>query len=208
MIMGGQIFVLSAPSGAGKSTIADALMKRVEGMAYSVSHTSRPPRGRERNGVDYHFVNRHTFKEMIEKKAFLEWAEVHDHFYGTAFDTVESGMTSGVDILMDVDVQGGRNIKKRFSHAVLIFILPPSLKILEIRLKGRGTDDRKVIQKRMAQASEEIKNCSWYDYIIINDDLEKAFLEAQSIILSSRCRSERRMGWVSNHFEWVNPSSH
>ena len=155
--MGGQIFVLSAPSGAGKSTIADALMKRVEGMAYSVSHTSRPPRGRERNGIDYHFVSRHTFKEMIEKQAFLEWAEVHGHFYGTALDAIKIRMSSGVDILMDVDVQGGRNVKKRFSDAVLTFILPPSLEILETRLKGRGTDDRNVIQKRMAQASEEIK---------------------------------------------------
>ncbi|MCG6880980.1 MAG: guanylate kinase, partial [Deltaproteobacteria bacterium] len=181
---------------------------RVKGMAYSVSHTSRPPRGRERNGVDYHFVNQHAFREMIENKDFLEWAEVHGHLYGTALDTVQGQMTSGVDILMDVDVQGGRNVKEQFSDAVLIFILPPSLKILETRLKGRGTDDQKVIQERMAQASEEIKNCSWYDYIIINDDLEKAFLEAQSIILSSRCRSERRMNWVSNHFEWVNPSSH
>ena len=203
MIMGGQIFVLSAPSGAGKSTIAEALMKRVEGMAYSVSHTSRPPRGRERNGVDYHFVNRHTFREMIEKKAFLEWAEVHGHFYGTALDTLKSRMTSDIDILMDVDVQGGRNVKKKFSDAVLIFVLPPSLKILETRLKGRGTDDPKVIQKRMAQASEEIKNCSWYDYIIINDDLEKAISEARSIVLSSRCRSERRMHWVGTQFGLV-----
>lgn len=208
MIMGGRIFVFSAPSGTGKSTIAEALMKRVEGMAYSVSHTSRPPRGRERNGVDYHFVNQRTFREMIEKKAFLEWAEVHAHLYGTALDTVKGQMTSGLDILMDVDVQGGRNVKDQFSDAVLIFILPPSLEILEKRLTARGTDDRKMIQKRMAQASEEIKNCSWYDYIIINDDLKKAVFEAQSIILSSRCRSERRMDWVSNHFELVNPSSH
>jgi guanylate kinase len=207
MIMGGQIFVLSAPSGAGKSSIAEALMKRVDGMAYSVSHTSRPPRGRERNGVDYHFINQHTFREMIEKKAFLEWAEVHAHLYGTALDTVKGQMTSGLDILMDVDVQGGRNVKDQFSDAVLIFILPPSLKILEKRLTARGTDDRKMIQKRMAQASEEIKNCWWYDYIIINNDLKKAVFEAQSIILSSRCRSERRMAWVSNHFELVNPSS-
>ena len=112
--MCGQIFVLSAPSGAGKSTIADALMKRVEGMVYSVSHTSRPPRGRERNGVDYHFVNRSTFKEMIEKQAFLEWAEVHGHFYGTALDTVKSRMSSGVDILMDVDVQGDEMSRNGF----------------------------------------------------------------------------------------------
>jgi guanylate kinase len=207
MSMTGQIFVFSAPSGAGKSTIAEALIERFDSLAYSISHTSRPPRGAEQDGVDYHFVNRSTFKEMIEKNAFLEWAQVHGHLYGTSLEAVQRQMSAGSDILMDVDVQGGRNVKTRFPHAFLIFLLPPSLKILEKRLKARGTDDLVVIQKRMAQASEEIKNCSWYDYIVINDDLEKAILEAQSIILSSRCRRERRMDWVSTHFDTISPVS-
>jgi guanylate kinase len=207
MSMSGQIFVFSAPSGAGKSTIAEALIQRFDSLAYSISHTSRPLRGAEQDGVDYHFVNRNTFKEMIEKNAFLEWAQVHGHLYGTSLEAVKRQMSAGSDILMDVDVQGGRNVKKRFPDAVLIFLLPPSLKILEKRLRDRGTDDLVVIQKRMAQASDEIKNCSWYDYIVINDDLEKAILEAQSIILSTRCRRERRMDWVSTHFDTITPVS-
>ena len=205
MIMTGQIFVFSAPSGTGKSTIAEALMKRVEGLAYSISHTSRPPRGSEQDGVDYHFVSRSTFREMIDKNAFLEWAEVHGHLYGTAFDAVKAQMAAGSDVLMDVDVQGGRNVKNQFPDSILIFLLPPSLEILEKRLIARGTDDRMVIRKRMAQAAEEIKSCSWYDFIVINDDLEKAIHETQSIIVSERCRWVRRMDWASAHFEGITP---
>jgi guanylate kinase len=205
--MSGQIFVFSAPSGAGKSTIAEALIERFDSLAYSISHTSRPPRGAEQDGVDYHFVNGSTFEEMIEKNVFLEWARVHGHLYGTSLEAVKRQMSAGSDILMDVDVQGGRNVKNRFPDAVLIFLLPPSLEILEKRLRDRGTDDPVVIEKRMVQASLEIKNCSWYDYIVINDDLEKAVLEAQSIVLSARCRRERRMDWVASHFDTFSPVS-
>jgi guanylate kinase len=197
----GQIFVFSAPSGAGKSTIARALMERVEGLAYSISHTSRPPRGSEQNSVDYHFVSRSTFREMIEKNAFLEWAQVHGHLYGTSLAAINKQASAGFDILMDLDVQGGRNVKKQSPDSVLIFLLPPSLKVLENRLTTRGTDDPSVVRKRMVQASEEIKSCSRYDYIVINDDLEKAISEAQAIIVSERCRRARRMDWVSAHFK-------
>jgi len=175
-------------------------MERVEALAYSISHTSRPPRGIERDSVDYHFVAVDTFREMIGRNAFLEWAEVHGHLYGTSFDAVKAQMSAGFDILMDVDVQGGRNIKKQFPESVLIFLLPPSLKILEKRLTARGTDAPSVVRKRMAQVSEEIKSCSLYDYIVINDDLKKAISEAQSIIVSERCRRVRRMDWVRTHF--------
>ena len=201
MIMAGQIFVFSAPSGAGKSTIAEALMESVEALAYSISHTSRRPRGIEQDGVDYHFVSRSIFREMIEKNAFLEWAEVHGHFYGTSSAAINHQILAGLDILMDVDVQGGRNIKKQFPGSVLIFLLPPSLKSLENRLTTRGTDDPSAVKRRLAQASEEIKSCPWYDYIVINDDLEKAIDEARSIIVSDRCRRVRRMDWVSAHFK-------
>ena len=199
--MTGQIFVFSAPSGAGKSTIAEALMERVDGLAYSISHTSRPPRGSEQDGVDYHFITRSTFRDMIEKNAFLEWAQVHGHLYGTSLEAINKQVSGGFDILMDVDVQGGRNVKKQSPDSVLIFLLPPSLETLENRLTTRGTDGPSVVRKRMAQASEEIKSCSWYDYIVINDDLEKAIHEAQSIIVSERCRRLRRMDWVSAHFK-------
>jgi guanylate kinase len=206
--MTGQFFVFSAPSGTGKSTIAEALMERFDRLAYSISHTSRLPRGTEQDGIDYHFVTESTFREMIERNAFLEWAEVHGHLYGTAFDAVKAQMSAGSDILMDVDVQGGRNVKKQFPDSTLIFLLPPSLEILKQRLTARGTDDPEVIEKRMAQASEEIRHCSWYDYIIINDDLEKAVFEAQSIIVSARCRRTYRMEWVNSHFEEIRAISH
>ena len=203
MIMTGQIFVFSAPSGAGKSTIAEALMERVDALAYSISHTNRRPRGSEQDGVDYHFVTRSTFRDMIEKNAFLEWAEVHGHLYGTSLTAINAQVSAGFDILMDLDVQGGRNVKDQFPDSVLIFLLPPSLKVLENRLATRGTDDPAVVRKRMVQASEEIKSCSWYDYIVINDDLEKAIDEARSIIVSERCRRVRRMDWVSAHFKRI-----
>lgn len=199
--MTGQIFVFSAPSGTGKSTIAEALMKRLDNLAYSISHTSRPPRGTEQNGTDYHFVSESTFRKMVERNAFLEWAPVHGYLYGTAFEAVKAQISAGCDILMDVDVQGGRNVKKQSPESTLIFLLPPSLEILKKRLTDRGTDDPKEIQKRLSKASGEIKNCSWYDYIVINDDLEKAVLEAQSIIVSARCRRVRRMDWVNARFE-------
>ncbi|OQY44107.1 MAG: guanylate kinase [Desulfobacteraceae bacterium 4572_87] len=198
--MTGQIFVFSAPSGTGKSTIAEALMERFDRLAYSISHTSRPPRGAEQDGIGYHFVTESDFREMIQKNAFLEWAQVHDHLYGTAFDAVKAQMSAGSDILMDVDVQGGRSVKKQFPESVLIFLLPPSLEILRKRLTDRGTDDPAAIKKRMEKASEEIKHCSWYDYIIINDDLEKAVFEAESIIVSARCKKSRRIDWVAAHF--------
>jgi len=206
--MTGQFFVFSAPSGTGKSTIAEALMERFDRLAYSISHTSRLPRGNEQDGIDYHFVTERNFREMIERNAFLEWAEVHGHLYGTALDTIKAQMSAGSDILMDVDVQGGRNVKKQFPESTLIFLLPPSLETLKQRLTARGTDDPEVIEKRMAQASEEIRQCSWYDYIIINDDLEKAVFEAQSIIVSARCRRAYRMAWVNSHFEEIRAISH
>ena len=199
--MTGQIFVFSAPSGTGKSTIAEALMERVEALVYSISHTSRRPRGSEQDGVDYYFVTRSTFKEMIEQNAFLEWAEVYGHLYGTSLAAINAQISAGFDILMDVDVQGGRNVKKQFPESVLIFLLPPSLETLEDRLTTRGTDDPSVVRKRMAQVSKEIKSCSWYDYIVINDDLEKAIYEAQCVIMSERCRRVRRMDWISTHFK-------
>lgn len=199
--MSGQLFVISAPSGTGKSTVAMAVRQRVPGLGYSISHTTRKPRGNERNGIDYHFVDDETFTKMIDEGAFVEWAKVYDNFYGTSSSDLQDLTASGLDVLMDVDIQGGRNIKKRFPDSVLIFLLPPSLEELERRLRKRGTDDEPVIESRMEIAADDIKNCVWYDYIIVNDKLETAIDETQSIIVSERCLTERQLPGIRKLFD-------
>ena len=199
--MSGNLFVISAPSGAGKSTIIKALKERIEGLGYSISHTSRKPRGSENDGIDYHFLQKETFRSMINAGAFVEWAQVYDDLYGTSFSSLDEQTASGLDVLLDLDTQGGKNIKKHFKKSVLIYVLPPSLDVLEKRLMARGTDDETVIKSRMEKTSSEIKQCVWYDYIIVNDDLEKAIKEAQAIILSVRCRTDQQALMVKEMFD-------
>ena len=199
--MSGKLFVISAPSGTGKSTVAMAVRQRVPGLGYSISHTTRKPRGNERNGIDYHFVDHETFTKMIDATDFVEWAKVYGNFYGTSSSGIKNLTASGLDVLMDVDIQGGRNIKNRFPDSVLIFLLPPSLEELERRLRKRGTDDEPVIESRMESAVDDIKNCVWYDYIIVNDKLEPAIDEAQSIIVSERCLTARQLPGIRNLFD-------
>lgn len=200
--MSGILFVISAPSGGGKSTITAAVRQRVEGLGYSISHTTRKPRGDEQDGVDYHFVDSRTFTQMIDEGAFVEWARVYDHLYGTSSSGLKELIDSGIDILLDVDVQGGRNIKTRFPDSVLIFLFPPSLKVLGQRLRERGTDDEAVVRGRMEQAADDIRNCVWYDYIIVNDKLEKAIDDTQSIIISERCLTERQLPEIKKMFDF------
>ena len=199
--MSGKLFVISAPSGTGKSTILMAVRQRLPGLGYSISHTTRKPRGNERNGIDYHFVDDRTFTKMIDQGDLVEWAKVYDNFYGTSSSNLQDQTASGLDVLMDVDIQGGRNIKKRFPDSVLIFLLPPSLEELERRLRKRGTDDEPVIESRMEMAADDIKNCVWYDYIIVNDKLEPAIDEAQSNIVSERCLTARQLPGIRNLFD-------
>jgi guanylate kinase len=196
--MSGQLFVISAPSGAGKSTIVKELRKRVQSLGYSISHTSREPRGTEVDGTDYHFVSKETFNRMIETGAFVEWAKVYNDFYGTSFSSIDKQSALGVDVLLDLDARGARNIRTHFQNSVLIYVLPPSLGILEKRLRERGTDNERAIRTRMEKASEEVKECAWYDYVIINDNMEKAVGEAQSVIVAERCRTARQMAKVKD----------
>mgnify|MGYP001393536384 CR=1 FL=1 len=189
----GRIFVVSGPSGTGKSTLIRETRGKVPALGYSISHTSRPPRGREKNGVEYHFVSREIFQKMIDQGDFVEWAEVYQDLYGTSVSSLTSQIHLGVDVIMDIDVQGARNIKGHFREAILIYVLPPSLEILEKRLRERGTDDEKSIRTRLKKAAKEIKNCVAYDYLLFNDELEQAVEELKSIVIAERCRKSVRL---------------
>jgi guanylate kinase len=193
MTVAGSIFVLSGPSGAGKSTIIRQVRENVTMLHYSVSHTSRKPRGTEVDGVDYHFVARDTFAGMINEGEFVEWAEVYHEYYGTSVSSLEGPTSQGLDIIMDVDPQGARNIKSRFETSTLIYILPPSMEELERRLKNRGTEGEEAVQKRLGKALKEIKDCLWYDYLVFNDDLATAAEEVKSVVTAERCRRARRL---------------
>ena len=200
MSAAGRIFVVSGPSGSGKSTLIREVRQKVADLGYSVSHTSRPPRGQEKNGVEYHFVSRESFQEMIDKGEFVEWAEVYRDLYGTSVSSLRSQITIGLDVIMDIDVQGGRNIKDHFKDAILIYVLPPSLEILEKRLRARGTDDEKAIRTRLKKAGKEIKNCVSYDYLVFNDQLDQAVEEMKSILIAERCRKSVRLAKAQTLF--------
>jgi guanylate kinase len=198
--MAGQLFVISAPSGAGKSTIIRRLRERVQDLGYSVSHTTRQPRPDEQNGTHYHFVDVETFLSMKERGEFAEWARVYGDFYGTSRASLHQQTALDRDVLLDLDVQGAKNIKDSDEESVLIYVLPPSLSVLERRLRERGTDEEDVIQRRLQKAREEIRHCVFYDHIIINDSLERAVGEAEAVIRSERSRTERRLPTVGALF--------
>jgi len=196
----GQLFVITAPSGTGKTTIIDIIRKKIEGIGYSVSHSTRPPRTGEVNGVHYYFVTRKDFEKMIEAHEFVEWTVVYDHLYGTSMSSVESTLSSGKDLLLDLDIQGAQEIKKQFPEATLIFIFPPSLEILHERLQRRSSQDDTNIGLRAGKAAEEIRKCRDYDYLVINDDLNQAAREVEAIIIAQRAKTERRFPLVQEIF--------
>jgi guanylate kinase len=188
----GLLLVLSAPSGAGKTTLAHRLIQQFPEAKFSISYTTRAPRGAEKNGVDYHFIDPLTFHQMIDRGEFVEWAEVHGHFYGSGRSVVEQAFNSRGIAVFDIDVQGGTAIKRKFPDATLIFILPPSIEELERRLRARGTDTEDVIRRRMLAARAEIeRGAHSYDYLIINDQLDRAFMELKSVVIAERCRRGR-----------------
>lgn len=188
----GILFAVSAPSGGGKSTVLKAIRDRYPDLGYSVSATSRAPRGSERDGVDYHFVSLAKFQEMIAQNAFFEWAVVHGNYYGTPREAVELMLAEGRDVLMDIDVQGARSLKEQCPGAVTIFLLPPSMATLEARLRGRHTDKEDVIQLRLKNAAREISECAAFDYVLVNDDLQRVVQDVSSILIAEGCRSYRQ----------------
>jgi guanylate kinase len=193
MSVSGSVFVVSGPSGAGKSTIIKHVRVTVPSLSYSVSHTSRKPRGAEADGVDYHFVSRETFARMIEKGEFAEWAEVYEEYYGTSFSSLEGPTSHGYDVIMDVDVRGAANIKARVKESILVYVLPPSLEELAERLKSRGTESDEAVRARLEKAAEEIRNCLWYDYLIFNEELMRAVEEMKSVIIAEQCSRSRQL---------------
>ncbi len=184
----GTLFIVSAPSGAGKTSMVRALMERDPDLGFSVSHTTRPPRPGEVDGRDYHFVDVHTFERMVEEGAFLEYARVFDNYYGTSRAAVEAQLAEGRDVFLDIDWQGARQVRQAWPEAVSIFVLPPSREALEARLRGRGTDSDEVIAGRMARAVDEASHYDEYDYLIVNDDFETAVGDLGAIVRARRLR--------------------
>jgi len=185
------IIIVSAPSGAGKTSICDALIKSDKNIVYSVSTTTREPRKGEKNGREYFFVNDSEFKKMVKTNMFVEWAKVHDHFYGTSKKVLEQTINKGKDILLDIDVQGAVKIKKQYKDALMIFITTPSLKILKERLIKRNKDSLEVIKRRIENAKKELTYLPKYDYLILNDKLDKSIQEVKSVICAERLSIKR-----------------
>lgn len=193
----GLMFVLSSPSGAGKTTLSRLLIDRTSGLKMSVSATTRPMRPGEVNGKDYTFVDKATFEAMVKADELLEWATVFDNSYGTPRGPVEAALSAGQDVLFDIDWQGTQQLKhKAREDVVSVFILPPSVSDLEKRLHSRAQDSDEVIRKRMSRASHEMSHWAEYDYIVINHDVDEAFAEVQSILKAERLKRERRTGLV------------
>lgn len=197
----GGLYIVSAPSGAGKTTIMRGLMQQMEGLAFAISHTTRPPRPGEVDGHDYHFVSSEEFGRMVEAGDFVEWAEVHGNRYGTSRSMLESMVSAGTDVLHDIDVQGARQIRESGIKAVFVFVLPPSLSVLEQRLRGRQSDSDEVIRRRLENAIEEIRGYCMYDYVILNDGLDNAIEDFRSIVASGRLTvSGIDEDWIKKNF--------
>jgi len=182
------VYIISAPSGSGKSTLVEKVRKIVPGLNFSISYTTRQPRGNERNGIEYFFVSRDDFDQMMRRGEFLEYAEVFGNCYGTAKRFLERAQQEGHDLLLDIDVQGAAQIKRKLPQAVSIFILPPDRKTLESRLRNRSLDKEDVIQRRLVTASREIEKYRDYDYILINDRLEDSVEALKAILLAERLK--------------------
>jgi guanylate kinase len=194
MMNKGFLLVLSAPSGCGKTTILHKVMASLPGLVFSVSHTTRTPRPGEQDGRDYHFVDKEQFKEIRDRRpsGFLEWAEVHGNYYGTSRSDVASRLDEGLDVILDIDVQGAAQIS-RHAEPVSVFIAPPSLFELERRLRGRGTESPETLALRLANAEQELRDAVRYTYLIVNDQLDVAVRSLQAIIIAERCRRRRHL---------------
>jgi len=188
----GLLFVVSAPSGTGKTTVVEHLVERTPRLRQSISFTSRPARSGERDGVDYNFVSREAFEKMVREDAFLEWAEIFEHKYGTSRTQTELALASGTDLVLVIDVQGARQVRAQMPEAVGIFVLPPSLESLAMRLRGRNKDSAEAIERRLATARAEVDTVADYDYVVVNDELDRCVEEIDAIVMAERAKLARR----------------
>lgn len=196
----GVLYILSAPSGAGKTTLCREIIDIFPHLRHSVSYTTRAPRPSEVHGKDYFFVSMDEFRRMIDADEFAEWAEVHGNCYGTSIRTLEENRAAGVDLILDIDIQGARQLQERYAGGVYIFILPPSFEELRRRLNRRSSDSDEVISRRINAAAGEIRESRWYDYIIVNDQFSRAVEELKSVIIAEQCRTARVLDAVSGIF--------
>lgn len=185
------LLIVSSPSGAGKTTLCNRLRAEFPQLRFSVSHTTRKPRPNEVDGREYHFTDKDTFSRMVDENAFAEWAHVHGNMYGTSLSEIEVARNTANGVLFDVDYQGARQIKARMPDAVGVFILPPSLAELERRLRGRGTEDEPTTLRRLQAAKGEIEHYGFFDYVIVNDNIQRAYDNLRAIVFAERCKRDR-----------------
>jgi guanylate kinase len=197
----GLLYIISAPSGAGKTSLCREVVKFFPNLHHSVSYTTRLPRPGEKDGEDYHFVSKEKFHEMINDRRFVEWAEIHGNRYGTTIDSLKEYRHKGIDIILDIDGQGGKQLKNEYPDGIYVFILPPSLKDLEERLRSRSTDSNEDIEKRLKSAKEELQYIYHYDYIVVNDNFNEAVSTLKSIIIAEKFRRERVLPRVKGLFQ-------
>ena len=197
----GILFIISAPSGTGKTTLCKQLATNLPGLWHSISYTTRKPRPGEKHGQDYYFIGEQTFREMVARNEFVEWAHVYGHLYGTPWKSLTEKIDQGIDVLLEIDVQGALQVKKRFEDSVSIFILPPSMTVLRARLQARASDTQEEIQRRLHKVKEEVSSYREYAYIVRNEDLGRSLHDLESIFWSERLKTKRlNMTWIENNF--------
>jgi guanylate kinase len=198
----GLVFIISAPSGTGKTTLVKGMMDQLPGLQFSVSYTTRLPRPNEKDGEDYHFVSHFVFQKMVEKNEFLEWAEVLGNRYGTPRPDLKKLESEGVDLILDIDTQGAKKAEREIHQPILIYLLPPSLKALRERLMNRGVDSLEMVKYRLSNARRDMEESFWYHYVIMNDRLDDAIETLKAIVIAERCRKVKDWILKENKKKW------